>query len=126
MEEEVVALLQNKTWDLVPRPSRTNVVSGKWVFKIKYNPDRSFQRYKARWVVRGYSQRPGVDFGETSSNIVKPATIHIVLSLAFSRRWAVHQLDVKNAFLHGLLSHLGSKILLIWILFAGSTSPCMV
>jgi hypothetical protein len=104
MEEEVAALSQNKTWDLVPRPPGTNVVSGKWVFKIKYNPDGSFQRYKARWVVRSYSQRPGVDFGETFSPVVKPATVLTVLSLAVSRRWPVHHLDVKNAFLHGMLT----------------------
>jgi hypothetical protein len=67
MEEKVVALSQNKTWDLVPRPLGTNVVSGKWVFKIKYNPDGSFQRYKARWVVCGYSQHPRVDSIRLSS-----------------------------------------------------------
>jgi hypothetical protein len=86
MEEEITALSQDKTWDLVPRPSRTNVVSGKWVFKIKYNSDGSFQRYKVRWVVRGYSQRPSVDFGETFGPVVKSATVRTVLSLAVSRR----------------------------------------
>jgi histone deacetylase 1/2 len=104
MEEKVAALSQNKTWDLIPRPPGTNVISSKWVFKIKYNPDGSFQRYKDRWAVRGYSQRHGVDFGETFSPVVKPATVRTVLSLVVSRRWSVHQLDVKNAFLHGMLT----------------------
>ena len=45
-----------------------------------------------------------MDFDETFSPVVKPATVHIVLSLALSRRWPIHQLDVKNAFLHGTLS----------------------
>jgi hypothetical protein len=60
--------------------------------------------YNARWVVRGFTQCPGIDFDETFSPIVKPATVRTVLSLALSRQWPVHQLDVKNAFLHGILT----------------------
>jgi hypothetical protein len=102
--EEHSALLKNHTWDLVPRPSRANVVTGKWIFKHKFQSDGSLERYKARWVLRGFTQRPGVDFDETFSPVVKPATVRTVLSLALSRRWPIHQLDVKNAFLHGNLS----------------------
>ena len=104
MEEEHAALLRNQTWDLVPRPPRSNVVTGKWIFKHKLQADGSLERYKARWVLRGFTQRPGVDFDETFSPVVKPATVRTVLSLALSRRWPIHQLDVKNAFLHGTLS----------------------
>ena len=80
------------------------MVTGKWIFKHKFNADGSLERYKARWVLRGFSQHPGVDFLETFSPVVKPATVRTVLSLALSRRWPVHQLDVKNAFLHGTLT----------------------
>jgi len=104
MEEEHAALLKNHTWDLVPRPLRANLVTGKWIFKHKLKADGSLERYKARWVLRGFTQRPGVDFDETFSPVVKPATVRTVLSLALSRRWPIHQLDVKNAFLHGTLS----------------------
>ena len=100
MEEEFSALLQNKTWELVPRPSQGNIVTGKWIFKHKFRADGSLER-KARWVLRGFTQRPGIDFDETFSPVVKPATVRTVLSLALSRGWPVHQLDVKNAFLHG-------------------------
>jgi len=55
-------------------------------------------------VLRGFTQCPGIDFDETFSPVVKPATVHTVLSLALSRSWPIHQLDVKNAFLHGNLS----------------------
>jgi hypothetical protein len=103
MQEEFDALSSNHTWALVPRPPHTNVVTGKWVFRHKTREDGSLERYKARWVVRGFVQRPGIDFGETFSPVVKPATIRTVLSLACSRNWPVHQLDVKNAFLHGVL-----------------------
>ena len=104
MEEEHAALLQNQTWDLVPRPRHANIVTGKWIFKHKFLADGSLERYKARWVLRGFTQRPGVDFAETFSPVVKPATVRKVLSLALSRKWPVHQLDVKNAFLHGTLT----------------------
>jgi len=104
MEEEFAALLQNNTWDLVPNPPQANVVTGKWLFKHKFNADGSLERYKARWVLRGFSQRPGIDFDETFSPVVKPATVRTVLSLALSQNWPIHQFDVKNAFLHGTLT----------------------
>jgi hypothetical protein len=104
MRDEHNALLQNDTWTLVPKPSGANVVSGKWVFRHKYHSDGTLSRYKARWVVRGFSQEHGIDYDETFSPVVKPSTIRIVLSLAVSFHWPIHQLDVKNAFLHGHLS----------------------
>ena len=104
MEEEHSALLKNHTWDLVPRPPWANIVTGKWIFKHKFQSDGSLERHKARWVLRGFTQRPGVDFDETFSPVVKPATVRTVLSLALSRHWPIHQLDVKNAFLHGNLT----------------------
>lgn len=103
MEEEFAALHANRTWDLVPRPSGANIVTGKWILRHKFQADGSLDRYKARWVLRGFTQRPGVDFYETLSPVVKPATVRTVLSLAVSKDWPIHQLDVKNAFLHGTL-----------------------
>jgi len=104
MEEEYAALQDNNTWELVPRPAKANVVTGKWIFKHKFHADGSLDRYKARWVLRGFTQRPGVDYDETFSPVVKPATVRTVLTLAHSLDWPIHQLDVKNAFLHGTLS----------------------
>ena len=104
MQSEFDALQANGTWTLVPQPPNANIITGKWIFKNKLHPDGSLERRKARWVVRGFSQRPGVDFHQTFSPVVKPTTIRTVLQLAASRRWPVHQLDVKNAFLHGDLA----------------------
>jgi hypothetical protein len=104
MEQEYSALIGNHTWDLLPRPPHCNVVTGKWVFKHKFKADGSLERYKARWVLRGFTQRPGIDFSETFSPVVKPTTVRTVLSLALSHRWPIHQLDVNNAFLQGTLS----------------------
>jgi hypothetical protein len=85
MQDEFSALLANHTWDLVQRPPRSNVVTGKWVFKHKFKADGSLERYKARWVLRGFTQCPGIDYDETFSPVVKPATVRTVLSLTVSR-----------------------------------------
>ncbi|GKD65394.1 ribonuclease H-like domain-containing protein [Tanacetum coccineum] len=75
-----------------------------WLYKHKYNADVSLNRYKARLVKNGRSQQQGIDCDETFSPVVKPATIRTILSLAVSRQWPIHQLNVKNAFLHGHLT----------------------
>jgi len=103
MAEEYKALVDNDTWRLVSRPPGANVVTGKWIFRHKFHSDGTLARHKARWVVRGFTQRHGIDYDETFSPVVKPATIRVVLSIAASRQWPIHQLDVKNAFLHGHL-----------------------
>jgi hypothetical protein len=102
--EECAALLANHTWDLVPRPPDTNVVTGKWIFCHKLTSDGLFDCYKARWVLWGFTQRPGLHYDKTFNPVVKFATVRTILSLTLSRDWAVHQLNVKNAFLHGTLT----------------------
>jgi hypothetical protein len=102
--EEYAALLANHTWDLVPCPPGTNVVTGKWLFRHKLTSDGSLDCYKACWVLQGFTQRPGVDYDETFGPVVKFAIVRAILSLALSRTWATHQLDVKNAFLDGTLT----------------------
>jgi hypothetical protein len=84
MEDEYDALITNNTWDLVPHPVGSNVIIDKWIFKHKFNSDSTLERYKARWVLRAFTQRPGLDYDETFSPVVKPATVRTVLSLAFS------------------------------------------
>ncbi|KAK1699306.1 hypothetical protein QYE76_016003 [Lolium multiflorum] len=103
MEQEYQALLQNETWTLVPPPPRVNIIDSKWVFKVKKHADGSIERYKARLVAKGFKQRHGLDYEDTFSPVVKPTTIRLLLSLAVSRGWCLRQLDVQNAFLHGLL-----------------------
>ncbi|XP_074310396.1 uncharacterized protein LOC141646388 [Silene latifolia] len=104
MTDEFDALLKNKTWVLVPRPSNVNITRCIWLFKHKFKSNGDLERYKARLVVNGRSQQVGIDCDETFSTVVKPATIRTVLSIAISKQWHIHQLDVKNAFLHGHLA----------------------
>ena len=104
MLDEYNALINNKTWKLVPQPYNVNIIRFVWIFLHKKNADDSFERYKARLVGDGKSQQAGVDCDETFSPVVKPATIRAVLSIALSNSWQIHQLDVKNASLHGNLN----------------------
>ncbi|KAI5316320.1 hypothetical protein L3X38_036027 [Prunus dulcis] len=103
MRDEYDALMRNHTWSLVPATSCMNIVGCKWVFKVKRKADGSIDRYKARPVTKGFNQKEGFDYEETFSPVVKPATIHTILSLAVSYNWSLQQLDVRNAFLNGYL-----------------------
>ncbi|KAJ9565218.1 hypothetical protein OSB04_001184 [Centaurea solstitialis] len=104
MDAEMSAIISNYTWDLVPKPSAANIVGNRWLFRHKFDSNGRLERYKARLVAQGFSQQPGLDFDDTFSPVVKPATIRTVLSISISRNWPIHQLDVKNAFLHGDLT----------------------
>nr|KYP41982.1 Retrovirus-related Pol polyprotein from transposon TNT 1-94 [Cajanus cajan]KYP45715.1 Retrovirus-related Pol polyprotein from transposon TNT 1-94 [Cajanus cajan] len=104
MQQEYNALINNSTCTLVNLPENRQAIGCKWVFKIKENPDSTINRYKARSVVKGFHQQPGFNFNETFSPIIKPMTIRLILTLAITNNWEIHQLDVNNAFLNGLLN----------------------
>ncbi|GKF10822.1 ribonuclease H-like domain-containing protein [Tanacetum coccineum] len=82
MVDEYTALISNGTWALVLRSDNVNVVRSMWFFRHKFNANCSLSKYKARLVANGRSQQHGIDCDETFSPVIKPATIHTVLSLA--------------------------------------------
>ena len=103
MDAEFQSLKKQNTWSLVPLPPHKNVVTCKWVYKLKRHSDGFIARYKARLVARGYLQQHGMDYDETFSLVVKPATVRILLALAVQFGRELRQLDVSNVFLHGVL-----------------------
>ncbi|GJV21559.1 nucleotide-binding alpha-beta plait domain-containing protein [Tanacetum coccineum] len=94
MKEEYDALMKNGTWSLVPRASNTNVVDGKWVYRLKQDKNGAITRYKAIFVAKGFRQQPCIDFHETFSPVVKSTTIRVVSSLAVTNDWPLRQLDI--------------------------------
>nr|ABA94321.1 retrotransposon protein, putative, unclassified [Oryza sativa Japonica Group] len=101
MKEELNALVKNKTWELVKLPPEKRTVGCKWVFTVKQTPEGKVDRYKARLVAKGYSQTYGIDYDEIFAPVAKMGTVRGLVSCAVNFGWPLHQLDVKNAFLHG-------------------------
>lgn len=89
MKEEMTTIEDNKTWQLVDKPKDKNVIGVKWVYRTKLNPDRSINKYKARLVVKGYVQQPGIDYTETFAPVARMDTIRILLALAAQMKWEI-------------------------------------
>ena len=94
------ALDDNGTWDLVPLPIRKKAIGCRWVFAVKFNLDESLARLKARLLAKGYAQTYGVGYSNTFSLIAKLTYVHLFISLATSYDWDLHQLNIRNVFLH--------------------------
>ena len=99
--EEKQALDDNGTWNLVQLPTGKKVIGCNWVFVVKVNPDGSVARLKARLMANGYAQTYGVEYSDTFSPVAKMTFVRLFISLAATYNWDLHQLDIKNAFLHG-------------------------
>ena len=95
--------MKNNVWDVVPRPKGKSVVTSKWIYKIKHVVDGSIEKYKARFVARGFSQKEGIDYEETFAPVARYASIRSIFSLAAVMKWKTHQMDVKTAFLNGVV-----------------------
>src|SRR6266850_3170716 len=95
---EIATLDKNKTWELVDLSAGRKAVKLKWVFKHKADG-----RYHARLVAKGFTQIPGLDYDETFSPVACFESLRLLLALAVLEDWEVHQLDIKSAFLNGVL-----------------------
>lgn len=104
VNEEMAALKKNKTWRLTELPGDRKAITSKWVFKVKPGMNGQPERYKARLVARGFSQKFGFDYSETYSPVAKLDTLRSVLAIACRDKMVVHQMDVCTAFLNGSLT----------------------
>src|SRR5712671_1365608 len=95
---EIDALHKNDTWELVDLPPGRKSIKSKWVFKLKADGC-----YRMRLVAKGFTQIPGIDYNETFSPIAHFESLRLLLALAALEDWEIHQMDVKSAFLNGVL-----------------------
>lgn len=102
MDDELQSFEDNSAWDIVDVPDNGTIVQCKWVFKKKVDSDQNIC-YRARLVAKGYSQRPGIDFDETFSPVLRHSTLRLLFALAVKLNLDVDHLDVKTAFLNGFL-----------------------
>ncbi|MCF8701902.1 DDE-type integrase/transposase/recombinase, partial [Corynebacterium sp. MC-10] len=103
MDEEIKSIEKNDTWELTSLPKGHKAIGVKWVYKAKKNSKGEIERYKARLVAKGYSQRAGIDYDEVFAPVARLETVRLIISLAAQNKWKIHQMDVKSAFLNGVL-----------------------
>jgi hypothetical protein len=103
MTEEYQSIMKNEVWEIVPRPKNKDVVTSRWLLKIKHDVDGSIEKYKAIFVARGFSQKEGIDYEETFAPMARYTSIRTIIALAAKMKWKLHQMDVKTAFLNGVI-----------------------
>jgi len=100
MLDEITTFDSFSIWDLVPLTLGKSTIGCHWVYIVKVGLDGWVDRFKARLVAKGYTQIFSLDYGDTFSHVAKISSIQLFLSIAVIRHWPLHQLDIKNAFLH--------------------------
>jgi hypothetical protein len=93
------SLVSNETFTLTMVPPNREIVGGKWVYTIKSGPNNE-ETYKARYVAKGYSQVPGVDYHETFAPTARMSSVRVLIQHAVQNDMIVHQTDVKAAYLN--------------------------
>ncbi|CAI7828664.1 unnamed protein product, partial [Closterium sp. NIES-54] len=102
MDKELKAVEERNTWKVVPIGVARNktVLTRKWVFRVKTKADGTIDKFKARWVVRGFDQEHGRDFTETFAPVSRHTSLRILLPIAAMKKKKLRQIDVANAFLY--------------------------
>jgi hypothetical protein len=103
MTEEYQSIMKNEVWEIAPRLKSKDVVSSRWLFKIKHVVDGSIEKYKERFVVHGFSQKEGIDYEKTFAPVARYTSIKTIIALATKMKWKLHQMDVKKNFLNGVI-----------------------
>ena len=100
MHEEYESIMKNDVWEVVPRPEDKSVVTSKWLYKINHGSNGSAEKYKARFVARGFSQKEGIDYDDIFAHVAHYTTIQSIITLVATQGWSLQQMDVQTAFLH--------------------------
>ncbi|GJY33575.1 retrovirus-related pol polyprotein from transposon TNT 1-94 [Tanacetum coccineum] len=103
MQEELLQFKRLDVWVLVPALDNIKPLTLKWLFKNKHDEENTVIRNKSRLVVRGYRQEEGIDLEESFAPVARIEAIMIFLAYAAHKSFTVFQMDVKTAFLHGML-----------------------
>ena len=101
--DEYHSIMKNDVWEIVLRPEWKSMVTSRWLYKPKHAMDGSVEKYKARFVARGFSQVEGVDYDETFVLVACYTSIKALISIAAEMGWKIYQMDVKTAFLNGII-----------------------
>lgn len=101
MRDEMKSMEENRTWDIVALPSGRKALKNKWVLRRKTDENGNLEKYKARLVIKGCSQREGIDYDEVYSPVVRYASIRFLISIAVQFDMEIHQMDAVTAFLQG-------------------------
>ena len=103
MVEKYDSIVINSAWEIFPRLEGKSVVGLRWIYKVKQATDGSIEKYKARFVTRGFSQIEAIDYEETFAPVARYSSIRSILALSAQMGWHIHQMDVKTAFLNGVI-----------------------
>ena len=101
MEDEIVSLRKNGTWELTEAPQNRKVIQSRWVFKVKRDGTGHMIRHKALLVTKGFTQQAGIDYSKTYSPVVRHDSLRVILAIAGKLDLEIVQMDVKTAFLYG-------------------------
>ena len=101
MDAEMQSLMESRTRQLVELREGRKAIYNRWVMRVKLNPDGSIDRYNARLVAKGCSQKAGINFNETFSTVARFDTVRTMLSVAANEGLELAQFDIKTAFLNG-------------------------
>ena len=102
-DQEVQSLIDNGTWEIVELPQNKRAIGSRWVFRIKRKANGELDRYKARVVAKGYSQRPGIDYDEVFAPTARWAALHTILANGALEGAYIESIDISNAYLNGVL-----------------------
>jgi hypothetical protein len=103
MVEEYDSIVKKSAWEIVPKLVDKSVVCSRWIYKVKQVIDGSVEKYKSRFVAWGLSQIEGIDYDETFAPVARYSSIISIFSLSTQMGWRIHQMDVKDAFLNGII-----------------------